>query len=149
VAPSTTNAKPVGNRAASSEVVEAASGETILSVLPARAPAARVVPPTASGVAARTTQPGASTVAPRQAETSASAAMPSRVRSSNEAASSATAAQAPAAAALAGPRARCGDRNFLSMLICVKRECDNPALFSHPECVKMREQEEASQNSAR
>jgi hypothetical protein len=43
--------------------------------------------------------------------------------------------------ASAGPRARCGDRNFLSMLICMKRECELPALQSHPECVKMREQE--------
>jgi len=31
---------------------------------------------------------------------------------------------------------------FLSLLICMKRECDQAALQSHPECVKMREQEE-------
>ncbi len=42
-----------------------------------------------------------------------------------------------------GPRARCGDRNFLSQLICMKRECENVALREHPECVKMREQEDA------
>jgi hypothetical protein len=43
--------------------------------------------------------------------------------------------------ATAGPSARCGDRNFLSKLICMKRECEQAALQSHPECVKMREQE--------
>jgi hypothetical protein len=29
------------------------------------------------------------------------------------------------------------------MLVCMKRECDDAALRGHPECVKMREQEEA------
>ena len=49
----------------------------------------------------------------------------------------------------AGPRARCGDRNFLSLLVCMKRECEAPALAAHPECVKMREQEEAMQRPSR
>jgi hypothetical protein len=51
---------------------------------------------------------------------------------------------APAVSEATGPRARCGDRSFLSLLVCMKRECDNTAaLRNHPECVKMREQEEA------
>jgi hypothetical protein len=58
-----------------------------------------------------------------------------------------TARATPAAAATpadpAGPRARCGERNFIAMLVCMKRECDDAALRGHPECVKMREQEEA------
>jgi hypothetical protein len=49
---------------------------------------------------------------------------------------------ADAVVAAPGPRARCGDRGFLSMLICVKRECEQPSLQGHPECVKLREQEE-------
>jgi hypothetical protein len=61
-------------------------------------------------------------------------------RASADAASAPLPAQANAAT---GPRARCGERNFLSMLICVKRECEAPALQNHPECVKMREQEDA------
>ena len=48
-----------------------------------------------------------------------------------------------------GPRARCGDRNFLSLLVCMKRECEAPSLAGHPECVRMREQEEAAQRSSR
>ena len=28
------------------------------------------------------------------------------------------------------------------MLICVKRECEQPSLHGHPECVKLREQGE-------
>jgi hypothetical protein len=42
------------------------------------------------------------------------------------------------------PRARCGERNFFSMLLCLKRECQNPAVSAHAECVKLREQEAAN-----
>jgi hypothetical protein len=56
---------------------------------------------------------------------------------------------AAAVAVEAGPSARCGDRNFLSMLVCMKRECESASLRNHPECVKMREQEEASRNTNR
>jgi hypothetical protein len=31
----------------------------------------------------------------------------------------------------------------------MKRECESPALRSHPECVKMREQEEAAHGQYR
>jgi serine/threonine protein kinase len=39
------------------------------------------------------------------------------------------------------PRVRCGERSFLSMLVCLKRECADPAVSAHAECVKLREQE--------
>jgi serine/threonine protein kinase len=105
--------------------------ETILSVLPARLPRAasapdsgprptEALPRAASAIGAPEAGP---LVAVRPAR-AASAALP--------------------AAELQGPRARCGERNFLSMLVCVKRECGDPALASHPECVKLREQEEAN-----
>jgi len=55
--------------------------------------------------------------------------------------------RAAAAADPADPRARCGERNFLSMLVCLKRECQNAAVSAHPECVKLREQE-ATQSSS-
>jgi hypothetical protein len=32
------------------------------------------------------------------------------------------------------------------MLICMKSECEQPAMRGHPECVKMREQEEAQRD---
>jgi hypothetical protein len=46
-----------------------------------------------------------------------------------------------------GPRERCGERVFLAMALCIKRECDRDAsLRRHPECVRMREIEEARRN---
>jgi hypothetical protein len=36
---------------------------------------------------------------------------------------------------------------FIALSMCIKRECDNDAtLRSHPECVRMREIEEARRN---
>jgi hypothetical protein len=101
--------------------------ETVLSVLPARAlragmgaSAALPALPVTPGVRAAE----APAVLPRQA-----AAEP--------------VARAKAPGADDGPRARCSDRNFLSQLVCMKRECGDPALQNHPECVKMHEQEQA------
>jgi len=111
---------------------EVAGSETILSILPARGAAARTAP-AASGAAARPPEAVASAVRPP--ETPASAVRPRPL-----AASTPTPA-VTAFDATAGPSARCGDRNFLSKLICMKRECEQAALQSHPECVKMREQE--------
>jgi serine/threonine protein kinase len=117
-------------------VVEPAASETILSILPARAAPPRSAQ--ADSVAASRPLDGLGTptaVAPPLARSRALPEAPAT-------------ALPPAAAAVnaAGPRARCGERNFLSMLICVKRECEAPALQAHPECVKMREQEEAQRN---
>ena len=92
--------------------------ETILSILPARTNAARVTE--AADTPARGGQAAAAT-----------ATLP---------------AAAVAAGNAIGPRARCGDRNFLSLLICMKRECEQPAMAGHAECVKMREQEEAQRD---
>jgi serine/threonine protein kinase len=105
--------------------------ETILSVLPARAP--RAAAPAASAAAP------AAAVAPVPARTPAlDAATTPRI-------ADATAGRMPAKPAAVAepidPRARCGERNFLSMLVCVKRECADPAVSAHAECVKLREQE--------
>ena len=123
-APLVAGPAPPGAAAAPAPVPDLPTAETILSVLPARSTAARP-PTTTSDVALRPAEPGAGTVP--------------RPRANNEAMTPA-AAPAPAGAAI-GPRARCGERNFLSMLICVKRECDEPTLHGHPECVRLREQE--------
>ncbi len=40
------------------------------------------------------------------------------------------------------PRDACGDRNFLSMAICVNRKCDEPAYRRHPQCVALVQQRE-------
>jgi serine/threonine protein kinase len=122
--------------AASTAAVRSDPVETVLSVMPPRLqrPASAPTGAAASSVAPVNATPpaGSVTVAAPPA-----AAMPAR-----------TGAAPGVADAAAGPRARCGDRNFLSQLVCMKRECDDPALRGHPECVKMREQEEAGQRSA-
>jgi serine/threonine protein kinase len=50
----------------------------------------------------------------------------------------------PARATMAdGPRERCGDRRFLVLLVCMKQQCEQPALRGHPECKRMEEMEQA------
>ena len=122
------------------QVPDSAAVETIISVMPAR-PAASRPALAASGVALRTALDGAAS-----ASVAAGASSPplARVRTGSETPQP----MLPAAAQAAGPRAACGERNFLSLLICMKRECEQPALQGHPECVKMREQEEAQRNRA-
>jgi serine/threonine protein kinase len=41
------------------------------------------------------------------------------------------------------PREACGDRNFLSMNVCMNRQCRDPAYARHPQCVEFRAHEEA------
>jgi hypothetical protein len=108
---------------------DSAASETILSIMPARSPPLR-------------TAVAASAALPRPADGALTTAKP---RAIPEPASSPSVAPATVIA-VAGPRARCGERNFLSMLICMKSECEEPALRGHPECVKMREQEEAQRD---
>jgi hypothetical protein len=111
---------------------DSGGNETILSVLPARAqrgPARAASAPTPVTAARNPDTPP-----PRSAPIDAAAP---RV-------ADATAGRTPkpvAAAESTDPRARCGERNFFSMLVCLKRECQNPALSAHAECVKLREQE--------
>jgi hypothetical protein len=37
----------------------------------------------------------------------------------------------------ADPRERCGDRNFISQVACMKRECERPEFSGHAECRRM------------
>jgi serine/threonine protein kinase len=133
-----TQVSPAATTAAASEpprVQAEGSAETILSVMPARLPRAASA---VAAVAASGAQ-GPSMAAPLPAAATA-ATLPVVGTTAPAAVPRATAA---APADPAGPRARCGDRNFIAMLVCMKRECDDAALRGHPECVKMREQEEA------
>jgi serine/threonine protein kinase len=140
-APVVAVAPPGAASAASSAppIATAAEKETILSVLPARAPRAAAgvasAPPVANAAAsAATSRVAFAASAPRGIDAAASAARTGAMAATIDANS---------------PRARCGDRNFLSMLVCVKRECEAASLHNHPECVKMREQEEAGQRMSR
>jgi len=129
--------------AAAARPVDGGGNETILSVLPARAPR----PPGNAASTAALAGPAPAPALARGLETP-----PPRGAALDPAAprvADATAGRTlkPAAADPADPRARCGERNFLSMLVCLKRECQNAAVSAHPECVKLREQE-ATQSSS-
>jgi serine/threonine protein kinase len=114
--------------------------ETILSVLPARAPRAASAPASAPALV-RSADPLPRVTGTPAASAPAASAPLVAVRPARAASVAATVAEPQ------GPRARCGDRNFLSMLVCMKRECGDPVLTNHPECVKLREQEEAGMRS--
>ena len=121
--------------------------ETILSVLPARAPRPAVVVGADGSTAAQAlpATPPAAVAAPSTGATPLrSTDLPAAVGRAG-----ATTPVAPATADGQGPRARCGDRMLLTLLVCMKRECEAPALRNHPECVKMREQEDAALNHQR
>ncbi len=123
--------------AATARPADAGGTETILSVLPARAPRNAASAATLSTAASAPVR-GLDTPLPRVAPLDPAAP---RV-------ADATAGRAVKAigAESTDPRARCGERNFFSLLLCIKRECQNPAVSAHPECVKLREQE-ATQTS--
>ena len=123
---------------------DTSGSETVLSIMPARVATPRAALPS-------NTEPRAATSAAVAPDTTLSAKMnePSlpqaRPRSGADPAAKPVLAAA-AQSAVPGPRELCGERNFLSMLICVKRECEQPALRGHPECVKMRQQEESQRD---
>ena len=126
--PSVAASKP----AAAARPADSGGNETILSVLPARGP--RGPANAASAATPVTAARGPDAPPPRSAPLEPVA--PRVV--------DATAGRNPKPAAATestDPRARCGERNFFSMLVCLKRECQNPALSAHAECVKLRQQE--------
>jgi serine/threonine protein kinase len=130
--PSATAAAPTPAASTPAAAATAEPVETILSVLPARLPRP-AIEPSAGATPTVTGTTGTGPAAPLR-----STDLPG------------VAPRAPPGAVEGmGPRARCGDRNFLSLLVCMKRECEAPALATHPECVKMREQEEAMQRPSR
>ncbi len=118
---------------------DAGDNETILSVLPARAPRApdnaASAAPTASAAPPAAAARGLDTPPPRSP-----ALEPTAPRVAD-----ATAGRSvkPALAEIADPIAGCLERNFIAKLLCMKRECQNAAVSAHPECVKMRELEAA------
>ncbi len=116
---------------------DSGGNETILSVLPARAPRTAATAASAPTIGAAASAPARSLDAPLPRSAPLDAAAP-RV-------ADATAGRnvKPVTVESNDPRARCGERNFFSMQLCIKRECQNPAVSAHAECVKLREQEAA------
>lgn len=54
--------------------------------------------------------------------------------------------QADEASGALNPRKACGDKGFILLAICMKRHCVKPEYSTHPECVRMRQQEAAQRN---
>ena len=52
------------------------------------------------------------------------------------------ATERPPAAAPKSPKELCGDLNFVALAMCVSRQCEAPALQSHPQCVEARRYDE-------
>jgi len=133
--------------AAASEPAPAlAAGESFVEPLPARGspppvavPAATVRPASAPRTEARREtrpEPSPSQAAPAvRTETPAQATAP-------KPASTAPAKEAEAASEANGtadPKAACGSRMFIALMMCVDRKCREPAHAQHPECVRLRE----------
>ena len=59
----------------------------------------------------------------------------------------ATAANPATHAGPRSPREACGSRVLLALFLCMKRECAKPEFGSHPQCQRVREQEEANQRA--
>jgi len=53
----------------------------------------------------------------------------------------------PGTAPVDGPRATCGDRNYLSMAVCMDRQCQQAAYRSHPQCAEFRRYADARRRS--
>lgn len=61
-------------------------------------------------------------------------------------------ASAPPPAARAAPQrpgVLCGDERFLARALCLQRACDQPGMGGHPQCVRMRELQQALRNPDR
>ncbi len=125
---------------AAARPADGGGNETILSVLPARAPR---VPANAASAA---TLPTAASAPVRGLDAPLPRVAPLDPAAPRVADATAGRTVKPLGAESTDPRARCGERNFFSLLLCMKRECQNPAVSAHPECVKLREQE-ATQTS--
>lgn len=103
-------------------------------------PAVQAAAPAASGVqlaVAAASSPAAAPVAAASASTPAPAAAskPSAGEKKRE-----------TRAAPLNPRTACAGKSFIFLAICMKRHCSEPGYTRHPECVRMRKQEEAQRN---
>jgi serine/threonine protein kinase len=139
----TTAPSPVASApAAAARPADAGGNETILSVLPARAPRGPGGAASAAVLAAPASAParGLDAPLPRSAPLEPVAPRVADVTAGRSV--------KPAATEITDPLARCGDRNFFSKLLCIRRECQSPALSAHAECVKLREQDAAQTSSS-
>jgi len=122
----------------------------------ATATAPVVTPPPASTAPARPSPAGAATPRPAAVRPQAEVAAPPIPVPRQEATESSAGVVPPVAAVsaasparISGPKERCGDRVLLSLWACIERQCTKPDLLSHPECVKLRAEQEQRVNPTR
>ena len=107
------------------------------------APLLTALPPARSASASPASargEPGPRATRAARSAANTTAAAPPASAASEPPAPAPRPASAPAPAA---PGALCGDARFLAHAICLQNECSKPALRQHPQCVRMREQQEA------
>jgi len=115
--------------------------EAAVAASPASAPALTAAPPLRSSSSA---QPKAR-ARKSSIKTPDSGAIPAGVESDPPASDSPT--PGPAAAVPGSteteliPSELCGDKSFLARSLCLARQCNTPAMFDHPDCVRIREQD--------
>ena len=142
---SATAAAPLAGTGPSTAGQGAARGRSTLSAdaaAPERAlagrEAARDVARSATG---GTSQPAADRPAPAAQGEGSSRAIPAHA---GRTPAEPPAPRREAAASPLNPRAACGDRVFIALALCMKRYCSRPEYTRHPECARMRAQEEAN-----
>jgi len=150
-APPQAAATPAGAAASSSPAaVEPASPASTASAAPPPLPAASSAPiPSASSAAPAA--PARPSTAARRSKPSPPAAelgasVPAEVAPPAAAAPPEPVASAPARPA--PPRELCADTRFLNRAVCLQNECSKPGLRQHPQCVQMREQQDALRRGA-
>jgi serine/threonine protein kinase len=112
-------------------------------------PGAAAVPPAAVLVAASAPTPVLSLAAHASAPAPTASATRSTKPPVRAASAVPSAATTQTTSRVVGPKEACGRRVFIAQLMCMRRECERPALRTHPECERMRRDEEAHEASLR
>lgn len=110
-----------------------------LSAAPAQSPVA------APMTTARTEPPAKTRPAPREGTKPLGrpSVPPSAPQVAAEPAAAPPQPVAPAPVATPETGALCADRRFIAHAVCLQAECDKPSMRQHPQCVRMREQQDA------
>jgi hypothetical protein len=146
VAPAATTAPAAPGTTAGTAAPGTTAGTAVPGTTASRPP--RPAAPSATPAATPTAGSAGATVPTRAADATPVAAPP--VAAPAAVASAAPLRPAPPVpAALQAPSERCSGRVLLALWLCVERECGRPELQSHPECVKLREEQEKRANPVR
>ena len=139
--------RPAVDLIAASAAASASSAATVVAAPQADSKVRREARPVTPSSKLDTPAAPASRVAAAAATSSASASREARAKTAKAAKVAKERVVAEkrkeASAEAASPRQACGSKIFISLAICMKRQCEKPAFKAHAQCVKMRQQEEA------